>query len=119
MLRRPLRLAGTRDVARVYSRGQMARLGPFSLKHASNNLATSRLTVVVSKKVAKSAPLRNRIRRRVYAHFRLHWQRLAPGHDIVISIFAADVERLEPQKLHHQLQDLTERAGLLLPENPM
>lgn len=119
MLSRSFRLHGTRDVARVYSRGQMTRLGSFSLKHARNNLATSRLTVVVSKKVAKSAPLRNRIRRRVYAHFRQAWPRLTPGHDIVISIFTDEVAQLEPEKLHQQLQDLTERAGLLLPEKPV
>jgi ribonuclease P protein component len=46
-----------------------------------------RVAVVVSKKVAKAAPARNRIRRRVYEAVRL----LAPGRlknqDIVITIF--------------------------------
>lgn len=113
MLRRSFRLSGTRAVAAVYRRGRTTRLDSLSMKHAPNGLSTSRLSVVVSKKVAPSAPLRNRIRRRVYAHFAQHWQQLEAGYDIILSVFSAEVAQLPPKDLHDQLEEVCRRAGLI------
>ena len=59
----------------------------FGIKTVKNRQNTYRVAVVVSKKVAKSAPKRNRIRRRVYEAVRL----LAPKHltnqDVIINIY--------------------------------
>lgn len=112
MLSRKYRLRGTAEVAKVYRRGRGARSGAFTMKEIPNGLPLNRLSVVVSKKVAKSAPLRNRIRRRVYGHFGQIWALLAPGHDMVISVFSADVAKLPPPQLAQQLNDLAKQAGL-------
>ena len=48
---------------------------------------TYRVAVVVSKKVAKSAPNRNRIRRRVYEAIRLLADDALSNQDIVVTIF--------------------------------
>ncbi len=63
-----------------------------------------RVAVVVSKKVAKVAPDRNRIRRRVYEAVRL----LAPGRltneDIVITIFDDRFLTLPHDELHESIK---------------
>jgi ribonuclease P protein component len=42
---------------------------------------------VVSKKVAKSAPMRNRIRRRIYEQVRLLAPEYLKNHDVVITVY--------------------------------
>jgi ribonuclease P protein component len=46
-----------------------------------------RVSVVVSKKIAKSAPDRNRIRRRVYEAIRLQIDEYKIKQDIVVTVF--------------------------------
>ena len=45
------------------------------------------MSVVVSKKVAKSAPIRNRIRRRLYEQIRIQAPKYLSNHDVVITVF--------------------------------
>lgn len=60
------------------------------------------MSVVVSKKVSKIAPIRNRIRRRLYEQFRLHAPEYLKNHDVVVTVFdqelailpAAEIEQL-------------------------
>lgn len=112
MLRRLFRLRGSSSVPNVYKRGRSVRFESFGLRHTPNQQEHSRLSVVVSKKVAKSAPKRNRIRRRVYAHFAQHWSSLAMGQDIVISVFSAETADMPASELARQLEELTHRSGL-------
>lgn len=44
----------------------------------------TRIAAVVSKKISKHAPVRNRLRRQIYAHMRSLQDALPPGTDIVI-----------------------------------
>ena len=59
--RRRLRAAEVREILR---RGRSIRSGPYSVTYLSGPAAAA---VVVSTKVAKTAVLRNRLRRRAYA----------------------------------------------------
>lgn len=99
-------------MARIYRRGQSVRAGTLGLKYAANHLGRSRLGVVVSKKVSKSAPKRNRIRRRIYGYYRQQWQRVVPGHDLLISVFSSDIAELPAAELDKQLVDLLAKAKL-------
>jgi ribonuclease P protein component len=56
------------------------------MKFVSGKHNNYRVAVVVSKKVAKSAPSRNRIRRRLYEAIRLNDTKLT-NQDIVVTIF--------------------------------
>lgn len=112
MLRRLFRLRGSSSVPNVYKRGRSVRFEGFGLRHMPNHQEHSRLSVVVSKKVAKSAPKRNRIRRRVYAYFAQRWSSLASGQDIVISVFSAEAATVPAAELTRQLEELVRRAGL-------
>lgn len=72
----------------LYHKGETHRSRSVSLRVAQNpRRETSRVAVVVTKKVQKAAPRRNRIRRRVYEIVRTNWEHIKPGHDILISIY--------------------------------
>jgi ribonuclease P protein component len=70
----------------VYRKGQTSRSPYCAMKFVPGKYDNYRVSVVVSKKVAKSAPERNRIRRRVYEAIRLNDKSLK-NQDIVITIF--------------------------------
>ena len=70
----------------MYKKGQTVRSPYCAIKFAPGKSGTYRVAVVVGKKVNKSAPVRNRIRRRVYESV-FNNAKLLAGQDIVITIF--------------------------------
>jgi len=112
MLNRQYRLRDRRSVARVYRSGQTSRAGSLAIRVAANRQESSRAAVVVSKKVAKSAPVRNRIRRRLFESLRLRWGSIKPGHDLLISVFAQDVKTMPQAELDFLVDQLLDKAGL-------
>lgn len=86
MLARRYRLRSSRDISRVFRRGQYAVHGPFFIKSCPNYLSDTRIVIVVSKKVSKKAVVRNRIRRQVSGYFEGIWKTVMPGYDIVITV---------------------------------
>lgn len=72
----------------LYHKGETHRSRSVSLRVVNNpRREESRVAVIVTKKVQKAAPRRNRIRRRVYEIVRTNWSHIKPGHDILISIY--------------------------------
>ena len=86
MLSKINRFHGYGSLNYVYRKGQTVRSPYCVMKFASGKHDAYRVAVVVSKKVAKSAPSRNRIRRRVYEAIRLNDKKLT-NQDIVVTIF--------------------------------
>lgn len=88
MLSKLHRFHGHNSLNYVYRHGQTIR-GPLtSLKYAQNDRRqTYRVAVVVSKKVHKSAVVRNRIRRRLYEQVRLIADQIEQPYDIVFTVF--------------------------------
>jgi ribonuclease P protein component len=116
MLRREFRLRDRRDVARVYQKGNSVRGHNVSLKYLPNQLERSRLAVVVSKKVTKSAPKRNRIRRRMYEAYRT----LSPNVaiipvDAILSVFSDEFSVMPAPELRQTMQNLLKK----LPSVPL
>ena len=67
MIERAHRFRGYNSLRFVYQKGGTARAGALSLRYKLNNRRKSfRVAVVVSRKVHKSAVVRNRIRRRIF-----------------------------------------------------
>lgn len=62
-----------------------------------------RIAVVVSKKVSKSAVTRNRIRRRLYEIVRHNDSQLAPGTDIIITIFDEQLATIDASAVERQV----------------
>jgi len=104
MLAAKYRFHGHAALRFVFGRGKTYRLKSLSLRVAHNpHRQHSRAAVVISKKVIKASPKRNTVRRRVYEALRLNWEHIAPGHDMVISIY--DPNFLDkPEELAHELK---------------
>ena len=89
MIAKQNRFHGRNSLNTVYRKGKAVRGEYASLRYASSRRSDYRLAVVVSRKVSKSAVVRNRIRRRIYEIVRLYVKDLAEPlpRDMVISIF--------------------------------
>lgn len=72
-----------------------------------------RVAVVTSKKVNKSAVIRNRIRRRVYEAVRLQEQAIKDGYDLVFSVYSDEVATMDKNELDGLVQALLKRAKAL------
>ncbi|MFO0971762.1 MAG: ribonuclease P protein component [Candidatus Saccharimonadales bacterium] len=113
MLAKIFRFHGYGSLKFVYQKGRMARSRLISLKYLPNTRRTqSRLAVVVSKKVTKKAPVRNRIRRRVYEVARAEWPNLRHPQDMVITVFDDRISKLTSAEVTQLVQDLFRQANL-------
>jgi ribonuclease P protein component len=71
MIAREHRFHGYNSLSFVYRKGRIVRDRYCSLKYTANpRRQTSRVAVVASRKLSKSAVVRNRIRRRIYEQVR-------------------------------------------------
>ena len=75
-----------------------------------------RLAVVVSKKVSKRAPERNRIRRRLYEAVRLEWPRFQITQDMVLTVFDERVATMSSEDLKKAVNDLLTQSGMFMPK---
>jgi ribonuclease P protein component len=88
MLKQDYRFHGYGSLKFLYHKGETFRSRSVSLRVVANpKRKNSRVAVIVTKKVIKAAPKRNRIRRRVYEVVRTNWTHLKPGHDMLISVY--------------------------------
>ncbi|HEX9679461.1 MAG TPA: ribonuclease P protein component [Candidatus Saccharimonadales bacterium] len=112
MINRRHRLSDRRDLAVVYRRGRSVRAGPLSVRFLPNDTKHNRLAVIVSKKTAKSAPARNRIRRRLFSTMAKLWPEPTNGHDLIVSVFSSDLAKVEQAELERLVADSLAKAGL-------
>lgn len=113
MIARKFRFHGYGSLKFVYSKGTTVRTRFLALKFTQNTRRQeSRLAVVVSKKITKKAPLRNRMRRRLYEVVRGEWEHLKPGYDLVITVFDERITTIPPDELTQLVKDLLTQAKL-------
>lgn len=106
MLAKRNRFHGHNALRPVYRKGRAIRTGGLTLRVLPNpRRRTYRAAVVVSKKVHKSAVVRNRIRRRVYEQVRLL---LPPATraDVVVLVYSEDVARVAGDRLSTDMRRL-------------
>lgn len=114
MIGRRFRFHGYGSLRFVYRRGQTARGPWFAIKASANSKRQDyRAAVVVSRKVNKSAVVRNRIRRRLYELIREISPQFKGTPDIVITVFHDSVAEEEHQKLKAQLTKQLKDLSLL------
>lgn len=107
------RFHGHNSLRYVYANGKAVRSQALTIKSTKNTRRTkSRVSVVVSKKVLKSAIGRNRIRRRLYEYMRLNLDRLNDTYDIVLITTSPELRLMPAPELQTLLEQLIERAGL-------
>lgn len=101
MIARAHRFHGYGSLRFVYSRGQVVRGSLCMVKFTPNpKRKTWRAAVVVSRKVHKSAMVRNRIRRRLYEIIRTTIPADFPSTDIVFVVHSAEIAAMPAEELH-------------------
>lgn len=108
------RFHGRSSLRFVYQRGQVVRGNLLSLRFAHNNrIASYRVAVVVSRKVSKSAVVRNRIRRRLYEIVRKHADDITDCYDLVFSVYSADTAKVAHVTLEQTVISQLAKAGVI------
>ena len=108
------RFHGYGSLRGVYQGGQTVRGSQLSLRFRSRGPSKPyRVAVVVSRKVSKSAVVRNRIRRRIYEVVRQSESSIMSGTDLVITVFDDKLATVEATKLQSAIQELLQKAAKL------
>ena len=104
------------DFENIMKKGGFSNSGLFSLRFLKNvenkGLSGWRISVVVSKKIAKTAVSRNKIRRRAYSILRKYLKNLKSPY--FIAFFAKKgVEKATFQEFQTDIEKLLEKAKIL------
>jgi ribonuclease P protein component len=94
------RFKGYGSLRYLFKKGHTIRGSQFSVRYLNNPKNPNyRVAVVVSKKVTKSAPKRNRIRRRIYEIVRLNAPKYLTNQDIAFIVFSDKLATIVHQDL--------------------
>lgn len=108
------RFHGHNSLNAVYKHGRAVSGTNLSVKYlASRPNRRCRVAVVVSRKVNKSAVVRNRIRRRIYENMRKYMELTARPYDIVINVYSDQLATMPADELQEMLLGLLEKADLI------
>ncbi len=113
MIPSPFRFHGHNSVRYVYAHGKAIRTPQATMKWVANDRRQEpRISVVVSKKVLKSAVGRNRIRRRIYEYVHTRLPYLNGVYDIVIIVTSAELRLMPASELQELIEQLFVKANL-------
>jgi ribonuclease P protein component len=113
MIDRTHRFQGHGSLRFAYQKGQTIRGQFCSLKYILNRRrSTYRIAVVVSRKVHKSAVVRNRIRRRIYEIVRCQESRIAGSYDLIFTIYSDQLAEMPYEQLSETITEKLEKAGI-------
>ena len=119
MLAKRLRFHGHGSLRFLYKNADAYRSRAFTVKAIKNPRRNHpRISVVVSKKVHKSAVGRNRMRRRIYEVIRHELPRFNGSQDIAIIVTNAEVIMMPAPELRDGLLTLLEQAGVFVVVDP-
>ena len=114
MLAKYLRFHGHGSLKYLYKNADAHRSHLFTVKVISNpRREYSRFSVVVSKKVHKSAVGRNRIRRRIYERLRHESPQFNGIYDMAVIVTSSELISLDPNELSASLHELLVQSGVL------
>ena len=107
------RFHGYNSLKFVYANGSAVRSQFATIKYIEHKRRSKpRFSVVVSKKVIKSAVGRNRIRRRVYEYLRNNIKNLNKNYDIVVICTSQEIKNIEHSQLTAQFDQLFEKGEI-------
>ncbi len=96
----------------VHQNGKIVRGDILALKYTPNSRRkVYRCSVVVSKKISKSAVVRNRIRRRIYEQVRLNSSIIKQPLDLVFLVNSPSLAEIDAQKLAAKVVELLSVAA--------
>lgn len=112
MINARYRFHGHGSLKYLHSKARIVRGKGVSIKYTPNTKNTHyRAAVVVSKKVHKSALVRNRIRRRTYEVIRLHTNP-AVAYDFAVMVYDVSLATMEARQLEQRIVGLLTTAKL-------
>lgn len=113
MLARRYRFHGHGSLKYLFKHGKTVRGHFLLLRYIENEKRPhGRVAVVISKKVAKSAVVRNRIRRRIFEAVRTAQPQLKGGHDLAFIVLSRDLEVVESTYVTKDVALILKRAGI-------
>lgn len=110
MLNKKYRFHSRGGVRYVYQKGKTVRTPKASLVFAENSRGFTRVAVVVSKKVAKLAVDRNRIRRRIYEAVRINFDDVPRERDYIFVIYSKDFLKMPFSEIEKILGELVSES---------
>ena len=114
MITKTNRFHGYNSLTWVYRNGKTIRDPKLSLKYSLNNKRKHyRVAVVVSRKISKSAVIRNRIRRRIYEIVRRLAGHITLSYDIVFTVHDVGLVNMTHLELETLLKELLKKAGIV------
>lgn len=114
MISRKYRFHGHNSLNFLFRNGKTVRADFLSMRYVEAKGDDYRLAVVVSKKVSKSAVVRNRIRRRIYEIVRLmHKESGQPiKFDMMITVFDEQIAQMPHDNLQQMVLKLMQKARI-------
>jgi ribonuclease P protein component len=107
------RFHGHSSLRYVYKNGEAIRSRLVTIKAIINpHRKASRIAVVISKKVLKSAVGRNRIRRRIYEYIRSQLPAIDGVYDIVIIVLSSEIISIPYDDMSDQISQLFDQSGI-------
>ena len=110
MLSKKYRFHSRGGVKYVYQKGKTVRKAKMSLVFCDNTRGFTRMAVVVSKKVDKTAVGRNRIRRRVYEILRVNLDKIPKKRDYIFVVYSKEVAEMPSNELEKLLGGLVHES---------
>ncbi len=108
------RFHGHGSLRYLFSNGRTYKTNGLILRAVENKRRKhSRVAVVISKKVLKSAVGRNRIRRRIYSRFRNVLDNLDSNYDLAVIVINPEFRTMNSLELDLELNDLLSQAQLI------
>lgn len=116
MITKQHRFHGYNALSYAHKQGKVVRAPQLALKYALNERRKDyRVAVVVSKKVSKSAVVRNRIRRRVYEAFRQAAQdRIEKPYDLIFMVYNESLATMPAGELQKAVADQLRKATVVV-----
>ena len=108
------RFHGHNSLRPLYQKGQSVYSANLKLLHAPARSKQFRVAVVVSKKVHKSAVVRNRIRRRIYERVRHIMQDSRQPYDLIFVVQNQAPQTIASDALHSELLQLLKKVPNML-----
>jgi len=105
------RLAKKKDFESVFRKGKNYRQGYFVLKVLRKKRPKTRIGFVISKKVAKKASQRNKLKRILSEAARMRTVKMKKGIDMVLIILKAG-EKTDRRQLEQDLDKIFQKSGV-------
>lgn len=114
MISRSHRFHGRGSLKPVYSRGQTVRSNWFALRYLKNDRRKDyRAAIIVSRKVSKSAVVRNRIRRRMYELVRQYEPEFTGVYDMTFTVYMELPAKLPAAEIDRTVTEALIKAGIV------